>query len=693
MSLVKDATVRIHRPEPGYAPGGPEGEFLGSGFFVAPSWVLTCAHVASEGRGRQVDVVYKTARSGEAVTVGGTVVAALPEEPPGTGGWPAPDLALIQLLRPVDHPCVYLSERSTGLNRGAYYFAGWADGGAGTLKRLGRECRVVGTIDDWSDGDEQVLIEASRLYPGMSGGPVVDLARGEVVGVLKSRSDDTDGGTAIGIERLRTLPVPESAATAESDDPYQAVFHAHDRYHADRHDNPVDDEETWADVQRDLGARAGPALTPQQRVDLLGRLAKLPPPVSTRGLLDILGGLGHGHRPVGVPAPRGWRDGLGVLYDAREGDEALERILRYCMGVIAAERPYVVPSTKSAEDALWDWVKETAKNRLSPPFRLEMTRLRHRGRYDSEDRCDPARHDLVPYDKESGHRQGPEDRRAFGPSAGEPAEPSRPAPFVLLSLQARAWEPDSYDWRIVAFPSGQDVPMTENSQGTPVGDLRSRLAGPLTEAFRLCDEPGSPAVLQVSVPLALLDLEVEEWRLPPDGRPLGVQRPVVVRCSDERPEPSDDEFREREARWNRVRTGPMRAVVLDCEDVMRVSVPSGAELRELGYETVPVLCRYGGRGDAQSLAGFVRVLDSGFGVVLWQRPGAEPAAVCTEFHLRVGDTVAGSRVADRLPRKIHELRKGVFAGRAETYWSHGVVLMLDDPQHPACGAGELLQAP
>lgn len=171
---------------------------------------------------------------------------------------------------------MYLSERSTGMNRGAYYFAGWADGGAGTLKRLGRECRVVGTVDDWADGDEQVLIEASQLYAGMSGGPVVDLARGEVVGVLKSRATDTNGGTAIGVERLRTLPVPVRAATAESDDPYQAVFHAHDRYHADRHSNPVDDEETWADVQRDLGSVAGPALTPQQRVDLLGRLAKLP---------------------------------------------------------------------------------------------------------------------------------------------------------------------------------------------------------------------------------------------------------------------------------------------------------------------------------------------------------------------------------------------------------------------------------
>ncbi|MGW2847317.1 trypsin-like peptidase domain-containing protein, partial [Streptomyces sp. NPDC001274] len=103
--LVRDATVRIHRPGPGCGPDaeGHDGVFLGSGFFVAPGWVLTCAHVATEGRGHRVDVVFRTA-GGESVRVGGTVRAALPERRPDHGGWPPPDLALVQLLRPVEHP-------------------------------------------------------------------------------------------------------------------------------------------------------------------------------------------------------------------------------------------------------------------------------------------------------------------------------------------------------------------------------------------------------------------------------------------------------------------------------------------------------------------------------------------------------------------------------------------------------------
>lgn len=51
MDLVRDATVRIHRRGDGYATDGPGPGFLGSGFFIAPSWVLTCAHVAMQGRG------------------------------------------------------------------------------------------------------------------------------------------------------------------------------------------------------------------------------------------------------------------------------------------------------------------------------------------------------------------------------------------------------------------------------------------------------------------------------------------------------------------------------------------------------------------------------------------------------------------------------------------------------------------
>ncbi|MGW2557912.1 VMAP-C domain-containing protein [Streptomyces sp. NPDC001514] len=692
MNLVMAATVRIHGTEPGHAPAGSGGGFLGSGFFVAPSWVLTCAHVAMQGEGREVDIVFESAPGRGETSVRGTVVAALPEsrqaatpgDPYGSygsydshgvraGGWPAPDLALIQLLRPVEHACVYVSERPGALFAGGnVLYAGWtvADG---RPKRLTGRCEVMGTFGGWADADEQIRLDGDWLVPGVSGGPAVDLARGEVVGVLKSRLDSGKGGTSIGVERLRSLPVPTGAVTAETDDVYQAVFHAHDRYHADRHTSPVGTDRTWADVQSELRpGSAWRALNPQQRIDLLGRLAEFPPPVSTHSLLGLLSGL-PGSRPGDHgPAPRGWRDGLGALYEATSGDGALELILRYCMGVIAAERPFAAPSALTAEKSLWEWVKRVADDRLSREFRNELALRWHTHRADHEHHRTPA----------------PE-------PADDPAREGE-RPFVLLELEPRGWERDRYDWRIgVARHTGDVLPVAEDSNGTALDALPARIAAPLTEAFRRCDEPGSPAVLQVAVARALLGLDVDNWRVPPDGPPLGAVRPVVVRCSDLEPPPTDAAAAERFARWNRTSSAVMRAAVVDCEDGLRVPVPEVAELRALAHETVPVLCRFGAPPDPESTAGLVRVLDGGFGVALWRR-GTDvdrSDGVCMEFHRRAADTLTEAGTAGQLPGRVHELRRGVLGGRTETFWSDGIVLFYQDPHHPLPGAGLLLEAP
>lgn len=737
MDLVMAATVRIHAPTPGYAPDEQGGKFLGSGFFIAPSWVLTCAHVAMQGEGRDVTVVFETGPGSGESAVPGTVVAALPEHPSGVtdtgrasyapeapygtagphgttspygttgaygttdpystvgaygtgdpygsyatgdpygaappppaGGWAAPDLALVRLRRPTDHACVYVTERPAAFfGGGEVLYAGWTEIG-GRLKRLNGQCTVQGTVGGWADPDEQMRLGGDVLPPGVSGGPTVDIARGEVVGVLKSQLVGAMGGTSIGVERLRSLPVPATMAGAESDDDYQAVFHAHDRYHAYQHTSPVGTGRTWTDVQSSLGASIDRALSPPQRVTLLGKLAQLPPPVSTRGLLDLLVRLPGVHSVERYPAPRSWRDGLGALYETRGGEAALELLLRYCMSVIAAERPYVTPSTPEAEEELWEWVKRVADDGLSREFRNEITRLWAAARL----------------------RTDREQRRA-APAYGErPADGE--APFVLLELEPRGWERDSYDWRVgVARHTGEVQPVGEDSRGTPGHALPARLTASLTEAFRRCDEPDSPAVLQVAVVQSQLGMAVDRWQLTPDEPPLGVTRPVVVRRSDHEPPLTEDDTRERMARWTRATTAAVRAAVVDCEDGLRVPVPTEEELRALAYETVPVLCRYGDRTDGETSAGLARVVRGGFHIALLRRGKDRPEAVCADFHRRAADTVAEARTADQLPRKIHELRQGVRSGRAEMYWSEGLALFYDDPHHPLPGSGQLLEAP
>ncbi|MFD1657848.1 trypsin-like peptidase domain-containing protein [Streptomyces caeni] len=732
--LVMAATVRIHRAGVGYALDEP-GTFLGSGFFVAPNWVLTCAHVAEGGEGGEIVVVYETGPGRGGSAVAGAVAATVPEHPGAAvrGTWPAPDLALVQLREPVAHDCVYVSERPAAyFGEGRVFYAGWTVMG-GRLQVLDGPLSVQGTLGGWSSG-VQMRLGHNDLPPGVSGGPVIDPVRGEVIGVLKSRSDQGSGGTSTGIEQLRALSVPQGEVRSEHGDLYQAVFHAHDRYHRDRQRHPDSDRPTWADVQSRLGARPGRTLSPDERIQLLGRLAELPPPASTRSLLDILESLPDLRAALPQPAPRGWRDGLGALYEGARQDGALELVLDYAMRVMSAERPFDAPGTQDAEQALWEWVRHSAEGlgqryrRSLAQQRIELLRPRHRpgpgrpvsgsGRHDPVDLVPgvaswtsavPA--GPVPAGPPDGPAPGSEPSlvhdRAQGEHARAHTTDGASGPSTLLELVQRGWEPDRCDWRIsVARPDGEVVRLDE-AERLPLGELPRPLAGPLAEAFRQCDRPGRPAVLQVALPGALLGLAVDAWQLVPDGVPLGAERPVVVRCADRDQPPGVDEFgfpaldalaadeeqRERRARWRWVHAHDAQAEVLDCDDGLRIPVPPMDRLRGLPHGAVPILCRYGDQRFEDDAVALARIVRGGFGVALWRRWHGRRDAVCGEFHRGAGDTVAGAGSAERLPELVHELRAGLRAGRAETYWADGIALLYDDPHRPLPGSGDLLEAP
>uniref|UniRef100_UPI0037DA1A2C VMAP-C domain-containing protein n=1 Tax=Streptomyces zaehneri TaxID=3051180 RepID=UPI0037DA1A2C len=731
--LVVAATVRIHRPVVGYALEEP-GTFLGSGFFVAPNWVLTCAHVACGGEGGEVAVVYETAPGRGTSAAPGRVVATLPDRADGAGralpagNWPAPDLALVQLTEPVgDHECVYVSERPAAYyGEGRVLYAGWTEN-EGRLQVLDGTLTVQGTIGGWSS-DVQMRLGDNDLPYGVSGGPVIDPERGEVIGVLKARSDHRPGGTSTGIEQLRTLRVPAQAA-AEHSDLYQAVFHAHDRYHRDRQRHPASRRQTWTDVQGGLGARPGRTLSPDERIQLLGRLAELPPPESTRGLLDILDSLPDFQALTPLPAPRGWRDGLGALYESASDDGALELVLDYAMRAMSAPRPFVVPSTPDAEKALWVWVWQAAQ-RLGARYRSGLAeqrveRLRRRDEAE-RDTPDTVSGGIHPTDGPGGrrrHRRGGPDARPRARSVGSVARPS-----ALLELVRRGWEPDRCDWSVsVAAPGGEAVRLHE-AERTLLTDLPTHLAGPLGEAFRRCDEPGRPALLQVALPHALLGLEVDNWQLIPGGEPLGALRPVVVRCSDRDRLPDeafgaygggepddmgeaegaggvegaddldhldylDDLDAERRARWRWLHAHRAMAEVLDCDEGLRKPVPTVEQLRALSHGTVPVLCRYGDlryEDDAEALA---RIVLGGYGVALWRRRRGRADAVCGEFHRGTIDGIAEPPTVQHLPEAVHDLRMRLRAGRTESFWADGVALLYDDPHQPLPGTGDLLEAP
>jgi hypothetical protein len=99
LRLLGRCVVAVHAGE----------NFRGTGFFVAPGEVLTCAHVVQA----REDLVVEW----EAGSFPATVVKALPDLEPGdrrAGFYPLPDVALLQLdARPADHPCVPIRPHRT----------------------------------------------------------------------------------------------------------------------------------------------------------------------------------------------------------------------------------------------------------------------------------------------------------------------------------------------------------------------------------------------------------------------------------------------------------------------------------------------------------------------------------------------------------------------------------------------------
>ncbi|MFE4961769.1 trypsin-like peptidase domain-containing protein [Streptomyces sp. NPDC056660] len=717
--LVMAATVRIHRTGVGYAPE-ESGAFLGSGFFVAPNWVLTCAHVIDGGEGGEVTVIYQPGPFEEPCAVPGKVAATLPEhvDRPVPSSWPAPDLALVRLREPVDHDCVYVSERPMPhYTEGRVFYAGWAPF-QGRPQPHDGFLTVHGTIGGWSTGAQMRLGE-NDLPLGVSGGPVIDPVRGEVVGVLKSRADHGSGGTSIGIERLRTLPTAPGDRRHDlyrhglrhhdpyQHDLYQAVCHAHDRYHRDRQQPTDDGRPTWTDLQAELGARPGRTLSPDERAELLGRLADLPPPDSTRGLLDILQSLPNFRLPTLSPAPRGWRDGLGTLYENVRNDGALRLVAEYAMRVMTAERP-VTPFVLDAEQALWEWIKQAA-TRLDSDYRSELARRRTQHLGDRlRERTGRDRGE---------HRTG----GAAGEQGREHPQGTAHDQSVLLEVDHLAWNRGYCDWSVAVVRADGGTTRLDDGQGAPLADLAARVAEPLAEAFRRCDEPGRPVPLHAALPHLLLDLPVDEWRLRPGADPLGVERPVLVRCKDRDQLPGeedgwygdglpgdglpgdglpgDDEESDRRDRWHRVHDGReraenrARAEILDCDDAVRRPVSEVAVLRGLAPGTVPVLCRQGDQRYPDDPTALGRIVRAGYGVVLWRRWSRQTDSVCGEFHRGARMTVYDVDGAWELPESVHRLRKQVREGLTEAFWAKDIALLYDDPHQPLPGTGDLLQAP
>ncbi|MFM7219333.1 MAG: serine protease [Nodosilinea sp.] len=173
--LLQQCTVKIT------VPGAWEKE-RGTGFFVAPGLILTCAHVVRKSADLQVTVSYP----GWQQPLSAIVKAKADDSK-------TLDLALVELSESsFDHPCVLLDEEPVAIGQTLYSY--------GYLESY-TNAAPVRPVNEGLTGDTPPLLklQGAQIEKGISGAALLDLNTGKVCGMVKeTRAAGFDlGGGAI----------------------------------------------------------------------------------------------------------------------------------------------------------------------------------------------------------------------------------------------------------------------------------------------------------------------------------------------------------------------------------------------------------------------------------------------------------------------------------------------------------------
>ncbi|MBT2387127.1 trypsin-like peptidase domain-containing protein [Streptomyces sp. ISL-11] len=685
---VRRAVVRISAPGGGYDPSGDR--FWGSGFFIAPGWVLTCAHVVGNGGGgvlggeTAIDVT-----DWREHTAPGRVALVLPA--PGDPGrpprrWGLPDLALVEVPGAEDVECLWLSDRSAVVPA-RISLHGWSRETGELALRFGMG---LATGSDGSDGSA-MLLRGEIPVAGSSGGPVVDVARGAVIGVCKGRGQDT-AGLAVPVTALRRV-----ANDRPGRDRLHSLVTAHDLHHLRRY-RTVGTGGSWTGVQHALRPPGAGAFSPVLRTHLFARLAELTQPATPGEVMALVDAVKRRmiqdpYQPGTEHDPRTWREGVGLLYDLRDGDGRaperdleLEAVLLYAARVAAAVSLLGRPEDEKPLRELSGWLTGREEP-IQPVIREEIAQILHGG----ADRPDGPRALTPP---------GTVELRKPARRKVEPAVPAvRARADVLVEIDPLLYG-DSYPWRVKLLREDDLVTLRGDDRGVPRARLRETLLEPIAEAVRQGDVGEHLAAVEVVLPRELFDEPLDSWRLSPpctaedgtplldpDTLPLGQRRVVVLRDRWRRDHPAIPEWRRR---WNGTSRGPLSAVPLRREAPERGHDGPGRESGHLAYgrlsdaddAAVPVYC--GPVASGPGATAMEAALAAGHAVVIWRRC-ATGHADCADFHRHVSHLVSQAGTAAGLHRRIRNLRiRCDDPGHPDpdALWARSIALLFDSPDHP-----------
>ncbi|MGW2477058.1 VMAP-C domain-containing protein [Streptomyces sp. NPDC001665] len=607
-----------------------DGASEGTGFFVAPGFVVSCAHVAGGEAGLPVRVRW-CGRDHEGV------VRAASADTPDRGGvlYAFPDLAVVELLEPPDgHPCVWLDMAgpAQGTALTAVGFTDTLEADAAAPRRVmltagGRTAQAGGQL---------LELVAGEINPGLSGGPVLDHAGTGVCAVVKAtrREETTMGGYAVPVDALRLI------------DPqvYRTVIENHDRFHrTDPRWHTLSDR-----VEQDLFGKVSAERTDDRC--FLGLLAALPDPQDTAGshssafLAAAAPGTQLPDRPL--LTRRDVYTELTARLDPPPGELPYE--LAYCADLAReAQRAPAAPS--GAVAALRDQVL-IAAGRLGLGAAVQ-TRL-----------------------------------------AGEGDSVRRPSVIgrVRHSLRDRSLY-HVMTWR---YRSPHDiVPGTPESAALPLREALALLSGLLARQVELIgDTARRRGLVELILPREILDEDFAAWKLWPDVGywSLGRKYDLVVRPLERHEAPHLHAAWEE--RWRHLegkRVG--EALVCVCgRDRQRQAAldatfnndPALAALALAGSPDRPPVA------DAYTVA-----LTSGVPMMLWRRGSAPGPSVCgspcgipgrdtcpdAAFLTRARESLAAT-ARDEVPDRICKLRNDAeIEAEGEDHIGEHVVVLWDDP--------------
>ncbi|MFH8608203.1 trypsin-like peptidase domain-containing protein [Streptomyces sp. NPDC018029] len=655
-ALAQAATVHLMAADDDGA-YGTESAMWGSGFFVAPGWVLTCAHVLrpylARDRGRTFAVRGTDLNDGIPVTarlahwlIGDHERAVLP---------PEEDLALVRLLDDtVEHECVWLADRAVRPfgDVVAYGYRPDENESSAGAKPWSADAEI-----NVRDDGAGLRFKPDIAFPkGVSGGPLLDPRTGAVVGVIKSRRRERDGGMAVATLALRQFG-----------DAYREVTAAHDRWHGTV--PRVITGDNWIDEQQRLPGtewRPGPdQWTPKDRRTALGLLARLPDPGAAPSVAKIVRKV-RGRRPPGaVPALLTWRDGHGLLYDSALPEDALT-FLHYLRLVAAYVR-----SRGGDAERLEEWVAE----RLREDDRVHLHALVTDARLPDGLLPDPGGPDraAVPY---PGPGEGPTVTVLLDPVIS--VTPARFHWQIWVNHGERQGEGE-YEG---AYGDTELAAEDYSGEGFLPGELVQALRAPLGRTLHRLDGEGPPVPLEFALPAEHFDTQVHRWQFDDIAKlyateRLGTQRRVVLRDLARRADPDNPDWHDR---WRSVAAAreltPARVPERDTR-------PQARHFQKLPHTVIPVMCRPAGRGvgrDAMRLA-----LGSGHGVVLWHIEGHATRGcqdACEDLHAGVEQLLGRLGSVAELPDRIRHIRQDISSGRDDRHWAEPLALLYDDPRRP-----------